>query len=105
MATTTLKAPKKTTRRIATVIGKAYDGSALVRVVEDGQTDHYRVRRVGGCGTGVFAVAKVGSVTECYHVDSHPSHESCDCRGHLRWNVRCRHIAFCAALDAAGKLS
>jgi hypothetical protein len=106
MATTTLKAPKKTARRIATVIGKAHDGSDLVRVIEDGGVpDYYRVRRTSDCLTSRFEMVKVGSVTESYHVDAHPSHESCECRGFLRWNVRCRHIACLAALEAAGKLS
>jgi hypothetical protein len=88
--------------------------ACLVRIDQDGTSDHYHVIEVeADFGQGFRMTKHVlhddGSQTieEPYHVLLAGKHSTCECMGHLRWGRKtiCKHIAALTALKTAGKLS
>jgi hypothetical protein len=73
------------------------------------RSDFYFLERLP-CADVAFRLRKVdpacdGTDKECGHYDVNVTAQSCECRGHLRWNVACKHLETLSQLVAEGRLS
>lgn len=110
MASLLSRKPVRKTNRTCRVFKSNVPGLCVVRIDQDGISDHYHTQEIeSDFGRGFVMTKHVmhedGSWTanDPYHVNIDGKCSSCECKGYLKhWH--CRHIESLTALINAGKV-